>query len=196
MQTKKISPLKSKWTFYTLNKSRQRSYDKYEDMVQDIGSFQTIEEFWGIYSHLKRPNTIETLINYYLFKDNIPPLWEHERNVKGGNLQLRLKKGFASYYWEVLIMSLIGKGFDDDVVGASVSVRQNEDVMTVWNKTGKNNNILMSIVKSFCDNLNLPVETVFEYKEHEAQVKDTRVFKVEIDGPVEITNKKVNGGKK
>lgn len=35
-----------------------------------------VEEFWSVYSHLKRPNDLPSSINYHLFREGIAPMWE------------------------------------------------------------------------------------------------------------------------
>ena len=39
----------------------------YEDMLELIGSFDTVEKFWGIYSHLKRPSDLPS-VNLSVFR--------------------------------------------------------------------------------------------------------------------------------
>lgn len=60
---------------------------------------------------------------------------------EGGSWTLRLKKSpLLSKIWEELVLACIGEAFDDphDVVGVVVSVRQKEDVISIWNKDGRN----------------------------------------------------------
>jgi translation initiation factor 4E len=53
---------------------------------------------------------------------------------------IRLKKGIASRYWEDVILAIIGEQFDvgSEVCGAVLSVRNNEDIISIWNKTADN----------------------------------------------------------
>jgi translation initiation factor 4E len=48
-----------------------------------------------------------------------------------------LKKGIASRYWEDLLMAILGDQFDvgDEISGAVISIRQNEDILSLWNKS-------------------------------------------------------------
>lgn len=80
-------------------------------------------------------------LDYHLFKNNIKPAWEDDANKDGGKWMVRLKKGLASYYWEELIFSLIGEQFDvgNEICGAVISMRNQEDVISVWNRTADNN---------------------------------------------------------
>ena len=53
---------------------------------------------------------------------------------------VRLKKGLASRLWEEVVLAMIGEQFDvgHEICGAVVSVRTNEDIISVWNKSADN----------------------------------------------------------
>ncbi len=98
-----------------------------------------MERFWQIYDHLKRPFDFKSA-EFHLFKDGIFPIWEDPQNKAGGKWTIRLKKGIASRYWEDILLAMIGEQFDvgSEICGAVLSVRMNEDLISVWNKTADN----------------------------------------------------------
>ncbi len=53
---------------------------------------------------------------------------------------LRLRKGIAARYWEDILFAIIGEQFDvgSEICGAVLSVRINEDIISIWNKTAEN----------------------------------------------------------
>ena len=53
---------------------------------------------------------------------------------------MRLKKGLASRYWEDLLLAVVGEQLDvgDEVCGLVVSVRYQEDIISVWNHSCNN----------------------------------------------------------
>lgn len=99
-----------------------------------------MERFWQIYDHLKRPNDFKISTEYHLFKDGISPFWEDANNINGGKWTLKLKKGISSRYWEEIVLAIIGEQFDvgAEICGAVLSIRSNEDILSVWNRTADN----------------------------------------------------------
>lgn len=74
-------------------------------------------------------------------------MWEDAANIQGGKWIVRVKKGLASRYWENLVMAIIGDQFDvqDEICGAVLSIRNSEDIISVWNKTSANGRINLKI---------------------------------------------------
>lgn len=99
-----------------------------------------MEHFWRVYDHIIRPNDFKQTTDYHLFKDGIKPTWEDPQNKNGGKWMVRLKKGLASRLWEEVVLAMIGEQFDvgHEICGAVVSVRTNEDIISIWNKTADN----------------------------------------------------------
>ena len=173
-----VTPLASQWSFYIFYRSKgPSSNSQYEDDIHLVHTFGSIQGFWGLYSHLKKPNDLEPPTDYHLFRHGIRAIWEDEDNVNGGKWMIRLKKGLASYYWERLIIALIGEQFPSDVLGAVVSVRFVEDIISLWNRTASDPEIRHEICRSLCAALELPPDTKLEYKKHDESVKDHSSFR-------------------
>ena len=85
--------------------------------------------------------------DYYIFKEGIKPMWEDPANEQGGNWSIRAKKVISSRYWEQLMFALIGEQFDpcSEVCGASISVRYQEDVISLWVRTAENEDAVQRI---------------------------------------------------
>lgn len=130
-----IHPLKNVWVVWY--RSPGNKFQDYEKSTQKIAYFGTVEEFWCVYSHLRRPNNLPHVSDYHLFKKGIRPVWEDKENKKGGKWNIRLRKGVSTRYWEDLVLAIVGDQFGDageDLCGAVLSIRGNEDVLSVWTR--------------------------------------------------------------
>ena len=138
-----------------------------------------MEGFWSLYSHLVRVNELGSYSDFHLFKSGIKPMWEHEANVQGGKWIVRLKKGLAARCWENLMLALLGEQFmvGDEICGAVVSVRVHEDIISVWNRTAQDQATTVRIRDTLKRVLNLPPNTVMEYKTHNDSLRDHSSFR-------------------
>ncbi|KAF2663324.1 IF4E-domain-containing protein [Microthyrium microscopicum] len=162
-------PLKYSWVIWYRPPTSKNS--DYEKSTKAMCKFSTAQQFWRVYSHLKRPSELPTVSDYHFFKDGIRPVWEDEENKRGGKWIIRLKKGVSDRYWEDLLMALVGDQFaeaSDEVSGAVLSVRSGEDVFSIWTKNDGGRNIkIRETVKRV---LNLPGDTNIVWKSHDDSI--------------------------
>lgn len=193
-----VTPLANEWSFCIFYRAKgPNANSQYQDDIHHVHTFGSIQGFWSLYSHVKKPNDLEPPTDYHLFRSGIRAIWEDEDNVNGGKWMIRLKKGLASYYWERLIIALIGEQFPADVLGAVVSVRYVEDIISLWNRTASDPEIRHEICRSLCQALELPPDTTLEYKKHDESVKDhssfrnTVLYQAGVQEPFEIPQPQV-----
>ena len=109
---------------------------EYESQVKKIAEFDTIEDFWAIYQHLKKPDNCKQGIEIQMFKEKIKPMWEDEFNKNGGKLSLRLNKGYTTIIWEELILGIIGnilpKDISDGINGIVFSSKKESNILQIW----------------------------------------------------------------
>lgn len=55
---------------------KQTSIQSYDQNLKLVGRFASVEQFWGLYSHLLRPSELTTHTDFHLFKVGIKPMWE------------------------------------------------------------------------------------------------------------------------
>lgn len=132
-----------------------------------------VEQFWRMYAHLMRPSDCGEKVDFHLFKAGVKPVWEDAANREGGKWIVRLKKGLASRIWENLVLAMLGEQFmvGDEICGAVCSVRNQEDIVSLWNRTAKEEGITNRIRDTMRRTLNLPPNTVLEYKPHDDCLK-------------------------
>lgn len=76
--------LKDKWTFYYLIPNRQNSQNKeWKNFLRKFFDFQTFEDYWAIINTIDSASQLQKGCRYYIFKNDITPLWEDEKNFKG-----------------------------------------------------------------------------------------------------------------
>ncbi|CAG8437938.1 1364_t:CDS:2 [Funneliformis mosseae] len=145
--TSEIHPLHFTWVFWFMHRSPGSKILNYESSMKKIAAFSSIEDFWAVYSHLRRPNELPNISDYHLFKQGVRPVWEDDTNINGGKWIVRLKKGLASRYWESLVMAVIGDQFDvgTEICGAVLSIRSSEDILSLWNQSAHEGRINLKI---------------------------------------------------
>lgn len=165
-----VHPLKHTWVVWY--RSPGNKFQDYEKSTHKIAHFGTVEEFWAVYSHLRRPSSLPHVSDYHLFKQGIRPVWEDKENRNGGKWNIRLKKGVANRYWEDLMLAIVGNQFGDageDLCGAVLSVRGNEDVLSVWTRV--EGATCLKIKATVIQKLNLPSGTRVDWKSHASSLE-------------------------
>lgn len=158
------------------NKATSTSYDQ---NLKLVATFLSVEQFWSYYSFLIRPSDLSGHSDFHLFKDGIKPMWEDSANKDGGKWIVRLRKGLASRCWENLILAMLGEQFmvGEEICGAVISIRFQEDIISVWNKTASHQPTTIRIRDTLKRVLNLPANTIMEYKTHTDSLRDNSSFR-------------------
>ncbi|KAJ9100985.1 hypothetical protein QFC19_005381 [Naganishia cerealis] len=145
-------PLKHDWTFYYVHRPPTAKVIEYEKEIRKVASFGSL-----FASSIRRP------------------VWEELPN--GGKWVLRLRKGVADRLWEDSILALIGDQFDEDegIVGMVLSVRGQEDILSVWSdrerEGGGGSEKADTVRDKLINLLGLPPTTVCDYKSNRAQLE-------------------------
>ena len=141
---------------------------EYENQVKKIAEFDTIEDFWAIFQHLRKPDSCKPGIEFQMFKEPVKPLWEDENNKNGGRISIKLRKDFTTIIWEEMIFALIGnvlpKEIKDEINGIIVSSRREFNTLQIWFKNfeAKNNDNIGACIR---DLLQIPPEVNLEFKQ-------------------------------
>ncbi|XP_068262596.1 eukaryotic translation initiation factor 4E type 2 isoform X2 [Nyctibius grandis] len=136
---------------------------------------------WNLFpSHLMRsPSYTVVQENATAFCPEEELLFHDDANKNGGKWIIRLRKGLASRCWENLILAMLGEQFmvGEEICGAVVSVRFQEDIISIWNKTASDQATTARIRDTLRRVLNLPPNTIMEYKTHTDSIKDNSSFR-------------------
>ncbi|XP_045764739.1 eukaryotic translation initiation factor 4E1-like [Maniola jurtina] len=128
-------PLQNTWSLWFYDNDRSKSWE--ENQIE-LTSFDTVEDFWRLYHHIKLPSELRQGHDYAVFKQGIRPMWEDDANKMGGRWLISLEKkqrnSDLDRFWLDVVLLLIGENFDhaDEICGAVVNVRAKLDKIAVW----------------------------------------------------------------
>lgn len=129
-------PLQNTWTLWYYENDRNNTW---EENQRKITSFDTAEDFWSLYNHIKSASELRQGCDYSMFKQGIRPMWEDDANKNGGrwliNLEKKQRATDLDHFWLEILLCMIGEAFNensDDVCGAVVNVRTKGDKIGVW----------------------------------------------------------------
>jgi len=169
IQEPDLHELQTEWSLwlYTNNKSR-----KWEENLQHVISFKTVEEFWAVYNHIQLSSKLTPGHDYALFRAGTRPAWEDEANKEGGRwmLQLPAKTHRATNLdrlWLELMLLIIGEDFNNPeesslINGAVVSIRFKEDRIALWTGDASQGQHQRAIGQQLKNRLNLQATISFE----------------------------------
>lgn len=171
--------LENRFAFFFMRREKSGESGKdsqgYASSINKIGSFDSVEGFFGIYDHLVKVSDLDTancVTDYHLFREGITPTWEDAKNKRGGKWIVRLRKveGLSALYFEELLLALIGEQFGNvgiHVCGVVASCRTNEDIISVWNADAEDKDATNKIRDCIKEVLDLPNFVTLEYKRHQ-----------------------------
>jgi translation initiation factor 4E len=68
--------LETDWTIWFDKKSKTKDVP-FEDLLVEVGRFQTIEQFWEYFRWLKPVTTLARDSSYHIFRRGAKPMWEN-----------------------------------------------------------------------------------------------------------------------
>ena len=153
-------------------KAHQQKQNKnnieYKSQIKKISEFDTVEDFWAIYQHLKRPDKCNEGIEFHMFKNKIKPIWDDEYNINGGRLTIKLTQGHTDIIWEEILLGLIGDRFpkeiSDKINGVLFSAKNGYNIIQIWFRE-YNENYCNELKQSFRDLIQIPEEVPIYIKQ-------------------------------
>ncbi|KAH8883854.1 eukaryotic translation initiation factor 4E [Thozetella sp. PMI_491] len=186
-------PLAHRWTLW-FTKPASGKGDNWNDLLKEVITFESVEEFWGVYNNIAPVSDLALKSDYHLFKENVRPEWEDIQNKHGGkwSYSFKDKRNVAiDEMWLHTMLAAIGETLEDEedgeVMGVVVNVRKAFYRIGVWTRTigksipgrgdgdvaggkgrsaDKGREILLSIGRRFKEVLKLPANELLEFSGH------------------------------
>ncbi|PWW76908.1 eukaryotic translation initiation factor 4E [Tuber magnatum] len=172
-------PLMNKWTLWYTKPPSNKGENNWNDLLKEVVTFDSVEEFWGIYNNIAKTSELSLKSDYHLFKTGVRPEWEDPQNKHGGKwaYQFKDKRGVPiDELWLNVILAAIGETLESDkdkeIMGAVVNVRKAFFRIGLWTKTtggakGTPKEVaLMEIGKRFKEVLRLGDKDLVEFSGH------------------------------
>ncbi|KAI1762127.1 eukaryotic translation initiation factor 4E [Hypoxylon rubiginosum] len=134
-------PLQNKWTLWFTKPSSGKG-DNWNDLLKEVITFNSVEEFWGIYNNIAPVSELALKSDYHLFKEGVRPEWEDPQNKHGGKWSYQFKDKRSvdvNDLWLHTMLAAIGETLEDEddgeVMGVVVNVRKAFYRIGVWTRT-------------------------------------------------------------
>jgi len=145
-------------TKYAANSGTKSANGNWLESLKPVGTFDTVEGYWGIVNNLQEPTSLFVGHNHHLFRHNIAPMWEHECNRRGGKWVAVVEVGTSAgkaidvnAMWRRLGCAAIGECFpgkEEEVCGIILSKRKATTYrFSVWTRTGDDEALQRAIGK-------------------------------------------------
>jgi len=171
-------PLQNSWTLWFFKPDKVDRNKKWEDCQRSIITFNTVEDFWALYNHIEQASKLNAGCDYSLFKEGVKPMWEDDRNRRGGRWVINLNKSQRSTsldnFWLEVMLCLIGEAFDEHskyVNGAVVSIRAKGDKIGMWLGDSNAGESILTVGKKFKERLNIDPQTTLGFEAHQDTMK-------------------------
>ena len=169
------------------SQSQPPPQEKYSVQLSPLLTITDVKAFWSLFNNFEFA-ALPSKTSVHLFHTHVRPLWEDQRNARGGAWNFRVAKSQAVDFWREICMMAIGnqlqhavestaqqKGkstFRDDVCGVSFRPKFASTIISVWNRDADHaagrEALLKTIAESLPDEMK-PKDGTFYYKKHAEQ---------------------------
>ncbi|PRP88929.1 hypothetical protein PROFUN_00397 [Planoprotostelium fungivorum] len=168
-------PLQNRWTLWYDNPGKKITSQQWQDSLKKIVTFDTVEDFWGIFNNIRPASKLTLGSNYHLFKEGVEPKWEHPDNFKGGKWIVTIKGrgSMLDQQWLWLLLGVIGESFEEEneICGCVVSLRKSQDRITLWTRNAYNEAVQRRIGYRLKRLLEIPDNITVGYQIHSDSMK-------------------------
>ncbi|KAE8355687.1 translation initiation factor eIF 4e-like domain-containing protein [Aspergillus coremiiformis] len=135
-------PLMHEWTLWFTKPPSGKGDNNWNDLLKEVVTFNSVEEFWGIYNNITPTSELGLKADYHLFKKGVRPEWEDPQNKHGGKWSYQFKDKRSvpiDDLWLHAQLAAIGETLENDgdneVMGVVVNVRKGFYRVGLWTRT-------------------------------------------------------------
>ena len=134
-----------------------KNSDWSESAYEKIFSFNTVEDFWIVL------NNLDDLTGgmYYLMRNGIPPIWDHEKTINGGAWSFKVDKRDLNNFWRDISCYCVGETIcqqPDKIIGLSISPKIRFATVRVWTSDTNNDVNLFNMVMEESKTANVNID--------------------------------------
>ncbi|KAG4303866.1 hypothetical protein PORY_002720 [Pneumocystis oryctolagi] len=170
-------PLMHKWTLWFTKPltpgQRANTTDAWADSLKEVITFDSVEEFWGIYNNIAKASQLPPKSDYHLFKTGVRPEWEDKQNQRGGRWSYNNRDRRSvniDELWLHIMLAAIGETLenegDNEVMGVVVNIRKGFVRLGLWTRSTSNEEVLRAIGKRFREAMRIPDKETVEFYSH------------------------------
>lgn len=132
-----VHPLLHEWTIWYLNAQGESTNQNWSDMLKQVASFDTVEQFWGAYNSLPKIEELPKRSDLGFFRKGIRPEWEDEAFKEGGKWTFQATpRDDVDLMSQNALCALVGGTLDSAdqsvAMGVFVLVRRNSVRIQLW----------------------------------------------------------------
>ena len=149
-------PLFNSWTLWYDNPGKKTTAQSWSANLKELVTFDTVEDFWGVYNNIAKCTEIPAGSNYHLFKKGVRPMWEDPANAKGGKWVVQILKSSSKAddvndIWLNSLLACIGESFEqeDEICGLVMSNRKAFYRVALWTRSSNRRDVCESIGRQF-----------------------------------------------
>eukprot|EP01124_Arcella_intermedia_P009281 TRINITY_DN16049_c0_g1_i2.p1 TRINITY_DN16049_c0_g1~~TRINITY_DN16049_c0_g1_i2.p1 ORF type:complete len:459 (-),score=113.66 TRINITY_DN16049_c0_g1_i2:60-1436(-) len=132
-----------------------------------VGSFATVQEFWCYWNNLEISKLPDNS-NIRILKSNLSPSMEDVSS--GGKWIVPCEKDQLEQKWLLLVLSLIGGHFDDEISGTLLSIGRRLSTITLWSRS-TDKQILSKSETYLTDLLSIPKDKIRFQRQNGSELK-------------------------
>ncbi|KAI8585701.1 translation initiation factor eIF 4e-like domain-containing protein [Geranomyces variabilis] len=174
-------PLQNRWTLWFDNPQKRTGQHNWEKSLKNLITFDTVEDFWGVYNNVVVASQLAHGANYHLFKEGVRPMWEDPENENGGKWIFpvpKAKRGDLDQSWLFTMLACIGESFNnsEEICGAVVSIRKQQDRIALWTKHALDSDAATAAGGHWKSILQLPDADKIGYQAHSDALRKNSSF--------------------